>query len=132
MNLRRLFPNMLFLLTLMATTACGTEPENQQELLTGRWELESASRNGSPTASLDDLFFEFHADGSMATNLPVAPGKSKYELEGNTLRQYGENMPGEVEYTIQELGDSSLILTAELRNFRFRFSMKKRPSKASQ
>ncbi|MCB0580345.1 MAG: lipocalin family protein [Phaeodactylibacter sp.] len=125
-----LTPVLLLSVVLMGSS-CGSEPENQQELLVGRWELTEATRNGSPTESLSDLYFVFRADGTMNTNLPV-PGlkeENKYKLEGRNLYQYSDEMPDELAYYINEIGDSTLVLNTELRNFRFSFVLKRQPEK---
>ncbi|MCB0553465.1 MAG: lipocalin family protein [Phaeodactylibacter sp.] len=123
MKLNTLLQISLLLMALLAVSACGPEPENQKSLLYGKWELEAATRNGSPTESLAGLYFEFRKDGSMDTNLPAAPGDSRYEIKGKSLQQI--NGPNKLEYTIQELNDSDLLLTTELRNTSFSFQLKR-------
>lgn len=133
MKLSSLLPPALLLFVVLLGSSCGPEPENQQELLIGRWELNRATRNGNPTESLSDLFFVFQSDGTMTTNLPV-PGmdeNARYKLNGNTLYQFSDNLPDEVSYTIEDIGDSTLVLSTELRNFRFNFFLAKQASTES-
>ncbi|MCB0548618.1 MAG: lipocalin family protein [Phaeodactylibacter sp.] len=127
MNLRSFFQSALLLSIVLLPVACGNEPEGQQELLLGRWELRQATRNGSPTESLSELYFVFNADGSMNTNLPV-PGMSeetKYKLDGRNIYQYSDGLPDELSYFIDEISDSTLVLSTEIRNFRFNFVLEK-------
>lgn len=134
MNLKSLLQSILLLSFVLLGSSCGQDPGNQQELLLGRWELEEATSNGTPTERLAGLYFVFKPDGAMNTNLPV-PGMSeetKYKLDGSNLLQYSDGLPDEVVYTIEEVGDSTLTLTTELRNFRFRFLLKKRPEGQTQ
>ena len=125
-----LLPTVFLLPIAVLFCSCGGEPETQQGLLLGRWELKEATRNGSLTESLSDLYFVFQADGSMKTNLPV-PGlaeDSRYKLDGRNLYQYSEELPDELAYYIDEIGDSTLVLKTELRNFRFTFVLRKQAS----
>ncbi len=127
MKLPSLLQSALLLPIVLALSACGSEPENQQELLLGRWELAQATRNGNPTESLSELYFVFNEDGSMNTNLPV-PGmaaQNQYKLDGRTLYQYNEESPDELSYYIEEFGDSTLVLSTEIRNVRFSFTLRK-------
>ena len=127
MKLQSLLQSALLLSILLLGLSCGSEPENKQDLLFGRWELQEAMRNGSPTESLSDLYFVFGADGRMNTNLPV-PGmaeQSKYKLDGRNLYQYSDDLPDEVAYYIDEIGDSTLVLTTDLRNFHFSFVLRR-------
>lgn len=126
MKLNTLLNTAFLAASILMASACGSEPGIEKTLLYGRWELKEASRNGSPTESLAGLYFVFREDGSMETNLPVAPGSSSYKLAGNGLTQAGG--PGEVKYTIEELDNASLVLTTELRNTNFRFLLQKQAS----
>ena len=130
MKLQSLLQSALLLSMVLAITSCTDEPENQQGLLLGRWELKGATRNGSPTESLSDLYFVFNADGSMSTNLPV-PGmteETQYKIDGRNIYQYSDELPDEVTYYIEEAGDSTLVLTTDLRNFHFQFVLSKQAS----
>lgn len=127
MKLQSLLQTVLFLSAALLASSCGSEPGNQQELLLGRWELTEATRNGSPTESLSDLYFVFNADGSMNTNLPL-PGmteETSYKLDGRNIYQYSEDLPDDLSYYIDEIGDSTLILSTEIRNARFSFVLAK-------
>lgn len=128
MKLPSLLRSALLLPIVLLLPACGSEPENQRELLLGRWELANATRNGAPTESLSELYFVFNADGSMDTNLPVPgmAGQNQYKLDGSNLYQYNEESPDELSYYIEEAGDSTLVLSTEIRSVHFRFNLRKR------
>ncbi|MCB9274454.1 MAG: lipocalin family protein [Lewinellaceae bacterium] len=126
MKLNTLFQALLLMTAILILHACGQEPGSEKALLYGKWELKEASRNGSPTESLAGLYYEFLENDSMDTNLPLAPGKSMYELDGNSLRQAAG--PDEIEYTIESLDESNLVLATVLRNTNFRFVLQKQPS----
>lgn len=114
-------PLLFFLLGLVA--ACQPEPENLDQLVIGRWELDKAFRNGETTNTLQGLYFEFYEDGNMSTNLPVSPSESQYELEGSVIRQTEIETP--LEFDIQSISDSNLVLGTQLHNFSFRFLLRK-------
>ncbi len=116
----------ILLLVLGATAffACqNNHTEETAQQLIGRWELEQALRNGSPTESLDHLYFEFRPDGKLLTNIAGLPEEGTYELKKQQLLQ--RNTQINADYTIEEIMDSSLVLTTDLRGFSFRFLFKK-------
>ncbi|HMQ48201.1 MAG TPA: hypothetical protein PKA00_12475 [Saprospiraceae bacterium] len=113
----------LLLLGVLCFTYCKNEQANAAEQIVGQWSLQEATRDGEPTSLLSELYFHFTSDGQMETNLPVAPGKATYLLEGKKIMQKGEN--GAVEYTIQSISDSVLILAIELKDTPFRFLLKR-------
>lgn len=111
--------------------SCASETKSTTELepsqIIGKWEVQQATRSGRPTGTLDNLYFEFSADGTMETNLPTAEGQSEYQLNGNTLQQRGA---AKIDYTIESLTESVMILKTELQNLEFRFSMVKAAQEA--
>lgn len=115
-----LFASLLLTVLLFS---CGSEPGNTAELITGRWNIDQAYRDGQQTGTLDELFFVFNEDGTMRTNLSGAEEEAAYEVDGNVIRQRDSRI--EADYEVLEITDSTLVLTTELRNFRFRFDLKK-------
>jgi hypothetical protein len=113
----------MLLLAVLALSQCASEPVFEAEMLWGRWELREGFRSGKLTESLDGLYFEFGKDGRMNTNLPAGPGEARYELEGSSIRQSGN--PADLIYTIQELSDTVMVLSTDLRNVNFRFILQK-------
>lgn len=110
---------------LIALAACqDTQETSRQEYLLGRWELQQAFRNGQVTESLQELYFEFFQDGKMSTNILGASETATYELQENELRQRDSQM--DIDYQIEELSDSLLVLTTNLRSYDFRFRLHKR------
>ncbi|MEQ8703195.1 MAG: hypothetical protein RIC19_04715 [Phaeodactylibacter sp.] len=122
MNSKRIsYAFLLGIGLMLLAVSCADEPENIQELLPGRWELQQATRNGEPTRSLADLYFEFDATGIMRTNLPVAKGESSYLISGQAIEQ---NQDGNViAYTVSSITDSTLVLQTELRDTPFQFQL---------
>lgn len=111
-------------MSIIALSYCKSEPAFEKELLWGHWELQQGFRDGNPTESLDGLYFEFLEDGEMKTNLPVASGASRYEIQNSQIRQIGS--PEEIIYTVQELSDSKLSLSTEMRKVKFSFVLQKK------
>jgi hypothetical protein len=122
MKRSKLIQAVLFI-SLFSVIACTETPQedNTQEYLIGRWDIQEASRNGRPTESLDQLYFEFFEDGSMNSNLTGSTQESKYTLEGKTVKQNGS--PMDSDYAIEEISDSTLTMNTNIRGqiFRFRF-----------
>lgn len=114
----------LLLLGTITIFACQTQNTAETaQMLVGRWELVQALRNGSPTESLAELYFEFTADGKLKTNLTGVPEEGTYELKDEQLLQ--RNTQIDADYTIEEIADSNLTLTTNLRGYAFRFDLKK-------
>ena len=93
------------------------------DLILGRWDIEEALRSGRPTESLDELFFEFYEEGKMRTNITGSTVDGSYKINGDQLHQSGT--PLEVDYTIQTLSDSMLILTTLINKLDFRLQFSK-------
>lgn len=120
--------HLSFILLLALSTVlqyCGTEEASDtspNELL-GRWELTNATRNGRPTESLTDLYFEFFLDGKMTTNIGGATESASYTLKDGEIRQTDSQF--DVTYEIRDLQDSVLVLATELRGYSFQFRLAK-------
>jgi hypothetical protein len=114
----------LTLVSFLFLTGCGRERNvNQEELILGRWEIQQAFRNGQATESLDELYFEFFKDGKMRTNLMGTPETATYELDDSQLSQRDSQM--DINYHIENLSDSSLVMTTRLRDYDFRFQLRR-------
>ncbi|MEM6698205.1 MAG: lipocalin family protein [Bacteroidota bacterium] len=116
----------LVLLTLIAIiTACGNDPKSEVDnnQLFGKWEVNTATRDGKETSTLDQLYFTFSEDGNMETNMPTLDRASTYELSGSEIQQNGNGV--ENNYTIESLSDSELILITTIRNTEFRMILNK-------
>lgn len=109
---------------LLLLVACEEETPTQTEDILGRWELQIAERNGRPTESLSELYFEFYEGGKMRTNLTGTTEDLNYVIEGNVIEQ--RNGQFDVDYKIMNLADSLLILAASIREIPFKFTLKKK------
>lgn len=105
--------------------ACKNEEQaDKRQLLLGRWEIENATRDGSRAPSVEGLYFIFYEDGALQTNIAGSAETASYNIDGPVIQQRESRF--EIDYAIEELNDSSLVLTTELRNAQFRFSLKKK------
>lgn len=121
MKATRFVQTTLLLLSLTLLGACGEDDVVQEELLLGRWDIRQGLRNGRATESLDQLFFVFYEEGRMQTNITGSPADANYELAEDQILQRGG--PMEIDYTIQSLTDSLLILTTSINNYDFRLEL---------
>lgn len=121
MNVTRFFQLVLLVLSLSLTLACNEVEVQDTDLILGRWDLQEGLRDGRPTESLDELYFEFFEEGKMLSNITGATVEGSYEIDGDQLEQRGG--PMEVDYTIQTLNDTMLLLTAQIHNRKFELQL---------
>ena len=103
--------------------ACGNEEKFSQNALLGNWELVNATRDGRRAPSVEGAYFNFLEDGTLQTNIASSPETATYKVEGMVIQQRESRF--EIDYTIEELTDTSLVLITELRNAQFRFFLKR-------
>lgn len=122
---QNLWINSLVALTLTSFFfgGCKGEPDNTAQLLEGRWELVEATRDGQPSETLQDLYFEFLPDGQLNTNIAGGPESALYELDKKTIRQRQSRI--EADYTIEEISAQTLVISANIRDYAFRFKLAK-------
>ena len=111
------------ILIVLALPGCQFGNDKKEDVLLGRWEIQQAYRNGRSTESLDELYFEFFQDGKMSTNLLGGPETTNYEVSEHELYQRDGQM--DVDYNIIELTDSILVLSTSLRDYNFRFLLRR-------
>ena len=103
--------------------SCANEPKIEQTDLLGRWEIEEAYRNEQNAEDMQGLFFEFFGDGKMLTNMSSSTSEAQFELKKQTILQRGGEM--DADYEIASLSDTSMVLVTVLRDYNFRFVLKK-------
>jgi hypothetical protein len=110
------------------TYACTSEAKLNKEAknkVIGKWEIKEAYRNGKLTESLDNLFFEFYEDGQMRTNILGASIQTNYSFSSGNIKQEAGEDGIEMEYLIEAVTDTSLVLSTVLRRFNFKFDLKR-------
>lgn len=120
---------LLFLLTLSSFSfACTSDAKldkKSQNKVIGKWEIKEAFRNGKLTESLDDLFFEFYEDGQMRTNILGAGMQANYDFSNGKIKQEAGDNGIELEYLVETVTDTSLILSTVLRRYDFKFNLQR-------
>lgn len=108
---------------LIFSTGCNTENAFKSELLIGKWDVVSAVRaqagTSKSTSTLDEVFFEFHENQTFNSNFPA-------ELEADKTYHYKIKAPqmlhveeSELVFSIDELSDTSLVLSTEVLGYNF-------------
>lgn len=109
---------------LLLFSACQNEEKTDlNALLLGRWELNYATRDGGPAPSVEGLYFTFLEDGALQTNIAGSPETAAYSIEDSVIKQRESRY--EIDYNIEQLSDSTLIVSTKLRDYDFVFSLKK-------
>ncbi len=87
-----------------------------QQKLEGYWKLRSATANNEATNRLEGTYFEFTNSYDLNTNLPTI-NNGHYSLQtDSTIIHSAET---KVDYKIQKIGDTTLVLNLKARNFEF-------------
>lgn len=120
--MKRILWVSLTLISLLSV-ACKRDAAGTKEKLIGRWEITEAYRNDRLTESLAELYFEFFADGKMQTNITGNPEQATYSLRSDKISQRDSSI--DADYTLEEITDSTMIMSTTLRNFSFRFLLHK-------
>lgn len=110
------------------TFACSSDGQMDEETrnqLVGKWEIKEAYRNGSLAESLEDLFFEFDENGQLSTNILGATTQTDYLFQGESIVQSAGDNGVEVSYDVENITDTSLVLTTVLRRYNFKFDLRK-------
>ncbi len=123
MNPIQLLKCSLLILLVTGAGACQSDPAITPDNLIGRWEIEEAYRDGQPTETLEALYFVFNETGTMVTNLSGQDEQASYEIDNRTIKQRDSRI--ETDYTVQSIGPDNLELSAQIRDFRFRFLLKR-------
>ena len=108
------------MLVVLAIGCKNEQTEEQTGSLEGRWELVSATVDGSNTDRLRDLYFVFLPDSSVQTNLMGSEANYKYTLEDHQITQFSDP---QVIYTMQSLSDSTLVLEMQVQGATFNISL---------
>ena len=83
-----------------------------------RWLVIEATRNGRPTTTLKDAFFDFSSDSTMVTNIFGADQSYPYQIHGKSIEQYGTQ---EVTYSIDYQVTDTIVLSAQIYSYAFSF-----------
>ncbi len=123
--------SILVFIPLFGMTSCANEPneeeqndtleavlpDNTAQIILGKWVLKEGFRDGNPTETLADTFFEFSEEGKMSTNLGGGNEIVDYNIVENKISQTSSRFP--VDYQIENISDSLLMLSMTLRDIPF-------------
>ncbi len=99
--------------------SCMFDKPNPQELLPGgRWVVADAVRDGRPTGTLTDLFYEFLPNDSLFTNISGTPEGMRYYVEDNVIQQ--RKGPFDADFAIQSITKEEMVVTTVLNSSEFR------------
>jgi hypothetical protein len=116
---------LIWSLTLGIITSCMPDKPNPEEILPGgRWMAAEATRDGRPTGTLTDLFFEFHPNDSLYTNIAGYELDMRYFVEDNIIQQ--RKGPFDADYAIESLTPVEMVVNTVLNGSSFRIKLVKR------
>jgi len=114
--------SLLFITFLSACSLDSPAKEvNPSEVLPGKWEIQQAFRNGSPTKTLESGYFDFTAT-NMTTNILGQPVSAAYTLEDKMIKHTGQPP---IDYTIGDLDSTEMTLSMKYEGMDFVFRVKK-------
>ena len=87
-----------------------------QQKLEGYWKLRKANANNEMTSRLDGTYFEFTKDNDLNTNLPTI-NNGHYVVQTDSVIVHSAET--KVDYKIEAIGDTTLVLNLKARNFEF-------------
>lgn len=96
---------LLALVILMSTGSCKNNPDVEQEILYGKWDIFKAHRNGNETHYLRGGYVILDKNGTMAINLTGSEEKGPYTLKDKTIR-----VSNSKEFLIESLKPDSMIM----------------------
>lgn len=97
--------------------SCENNAVKNKTKVVGYWSVGKALRDKRETRLLADVFFQFSPDGKMLTNLPnTIDVSTDFTVTDDKIVQ---NAPTPITYNIQDMTDSTMILSVEMNNTPF-------------
>lgn len=109
---------------LLSLLACSGKPDIQEVLPGGRWVVASATRDGKPTGTLTDLYFEFHANDSLVTNITGVPGEMRWYVQDEVIQQRKGSF--DADYRVQKITADEMEVSTTLNGSEFIILFSKR------
>lgn len=109
---------------LLSLLACSGTPDVQEVLPGGRWMVASATRDGKPTGTLSDLYFEFHANDSLVTNITGVPGEMRWYVQNGVIQQRKGSF--DADYKVEKISADEMEVTTTLNGSEFVILFSKR------
>lgn len=95
--------------------ACGQNKPTYEEL-EGRWSLHEAKRNGRITHTLENVFFQFRDDKTMATNLLGTSEDYSIEYKYPDIHVESSQLQG---FDVIRLMEDTLLIRTKIRDFSY-------------
>ncbi len=110
----------LVLVFFFLVLSCKNEPHLAENDLLGKWIVSEASRDGEPTETLKDAYFDFVDESRMESNVDRRTASYNYTFENGLIKQSGSM---NVDYRVILLNDSAMVLGTNIRNYDFIFTL---------
>jgi hypothetical protein len=98
--------------------SCQNNATEEKVDIKGRWKVERALRDGAPTETLGDAYFEFVDRENLKTNINRKDDSFKYTFDQKVITQTG---PFNAEYFVDYLVSDTMVLSTIIRNYDFKF-----------
>ncbi len=99
------------------------KPEINVNLLVGEWDIEEAFRNGKKTRLLQNTFFTFDSDSTLASNLINNGDEVIYRMDRNDIVL---DPKFDCYLAVDSISQESLILKGKIQEQRFKLELIKR------
>ena len=96
---------LLALMIVLSTNSCKNNPDVEQEILYGKWDIFKAHRNGNETDYLRGCYVILEKNGTLAINITRTEEKGPYTLKDKTIR-----MSNSKEFLIEALKPDSMTM----------------------
>ena len=100
--------------------SCKNESQVIESKLIGKWEVDAAMRDGAITETLKNAYFNFIDEETLISNVNRRETTYQYTFKDNIIHQTG---PMNVDYKVEGMKDDTLILSATIRKYNFRFRL---------
>lgn len=110
---------------LIALSACSRQPDIQEIVQGGRWVAASATRDGKPTGTLTDLYFEFHPNDSLITNITGVPGEMRWYVQDGVIQQRKGSF--DADYKVEKVSADEIEVSTTLNGSAFVIQLLKQP-----
>lgn len=92
------------------------------DLITGKWNVYSTEINNKQSRNMENAFFEFYSNGTVASNIFDDSNAYRYDIQSDRLII---KAPEPMQLTIKNLSRDSMQLEGTLRVFYMRFFLTK-------
>jgi len=119
--------NLILLFGVLLFIGCDGEDKKTTSNIQGKWLLETAARNGTPTKTLSGVYIHFLDDKNLESNLPFSKTVTGKYTYGYLIDDQFIKCPEAPDFSmkIKSLEGNQLVMLDTLYNFPFEFTFKK-------